>query len=104
MVRRATSFTIDTELINTLLENYHKELNNKLIKENKIRNIRDFSFSRFVENIIRKGMILNISDDMLKFLEESYRKAKSKNKRINFSSFVEKIIKKGLEVEKYFPG
>lgn len=100
MVRRAKSIVLSNELLKKL-EDEHRKIVLKKLQDGSFNNKKD-SFSRFIENIIKAGIIFGRIDEKLyNEIMEIYEKEKKRKKDVSISDVVNDVIGKGLFAKKF---
>ena len=95
MVRRAKSIVLSSDLLKKL-EEEHKQIIIKKLQDNSFNPKKD-SFSRFIEEIIKAGMIFRgIDEKYYREIMEIYEKEKKRKKDITLQDIVNDILGKGL--------
>ena len=100
MVRRGKSISLSAEILRKLEEEHKKIMIKKL--QNGDYNSKKDSFSRFIEEIIKAGIIFRgIDEKLFKEIMELYEKEKKRRKNVSLSDIVNDVIGKGLGVKRF---
>ena len=103
-MRVYVSMTIDKEVKNVIDSMYTTWFQENM-KRDRRANPMKYSKSRFIERLISIGIAFSkIDDDVLKLVQEAYKREINSGKKTSFPDFVKRILLKGLEVEKWLPG
>lgn len=103
-MRVYVSMTIDKKVKEVIDQMYPSWFQEHINKDRRASPMK-YSKSRFIERLISIGIAFSkIDDDVLRLIQEAYKKEINSGKKTSFPEFVKRLLLKGLEVEKWLPG